>query len=47
MFRRYNDMVFERFWKRDLDIEDIAVIATALTKPVPTVQGFLCSVRIP
>jgi 2-hydroxychromene-2-carboxylate isomerase len=31
-FRRYNDMVFERFWKRELDIEDVAVIATALTE---------------
>jgi 2-hydroxychromene-2-carboxylate isomerase len=30
VFRRYNDTVFERFWKRDLDIEDVAVVATVL-----------------
>ena len=29
-FRRYNDTVFERFWKRDLDIEDVGVIAAVL-----------------
>jgi 2-hydroxychromene-2-carboxylate isomerase len=30
VFRRYNDAVFERFWKRELDIEDVSVIAAAL-----------------
>jgi 2-hydroxychromene-2-carboxylate isomerase len=29
-FRRYHDTVFERFWQRDLDIEDPAVIAGVL-----------------
>lgn len=29
-FRRYNDTVFEGFWKRELDIEDVAVIAAVL-----------------
>lgn len=29
-FRRYNDTVFERYWKRELDIEDIAVITAVL-----------------
>lgn len=29
-FRRYNDTVFERFWRRDLDIEDPAVVAGVL-----------------
>jgi 2-hydroxychromene-2-carboxylate isomerase len=30
VFRAYNDTVFERFWKRDLDIEDPAVLAGIL-----------------
>ncbi len=30
VFRAYNDTVFERFWKRDLDIEDAAVLAGVL-----------------
>jgi 2-hydroxychromene-2-carboxylate isomerase len=29
-FRKYNDIVFERFWKRELDIEDRRAIAEAL-----------------
>jgi 2-hydroxychromene-2-carboxylate isomerase len=32
VFRRYNDLVFERFWRRELDIEDIVVIAAVLTE---------------
>jgi 2-hydroxychromene-2-carboxylate isomerase len=32
VFRRYHDIVFERFWRRELDIEDIAVIAAVLTE---------------
>ena len=32
VFRRYNDRVFERFWKRELDIEDVAIIAAVLTE---------------
>ena len=28
--RAYQDRVFERFWKRELDIEDVAVLATVL-----------------
>ena len=30
MLRRYHDIVFERFWQRELDIEDPAVIAAVL-----------------
>ena len=30
VFRRYHDAVFERFWRRELDIEDVAVIAAVL-----------------
>jgi 2-hydroxychromene-2-carboxylate isomerase len=32
VFRAYHDRVSERFWKRELDIEDVAVIASALTE---------------
>src|SRR5271155_2417822 len=28
VFRKYNDLVFERFWKRELEIENPEVIAT-------------------
>ena len=30
--RSYNDKVFERFWKRELDIEDASVIASVLAE---------------
>jgi len=30
VFRAYNDTVFERFWKRELDIEDSEVVKTVL-----------------
>jgi 2-hydroxychromene-2-carboxylate isomerase len=32
VFRRYHDSVFERFWKRELDIEDAAVIGSILAE---------------
>jgi 2-hydroxychromene-2-carboxylate isomerase len=32
VFRSYNDRVFERFWKRELDIEDVRIIAAVLTE---------------
>ncbi len=32
VFRRYHDLVFERFWQRALDIEDVAVISAVLTE---------------
>ncbi len=32
VFRRYNDIVFERFWMRELDIEDASVIGAVLTE---------------
>jgi 2-hydroxychromene-2-carboxylate isomerase len=32
VFRRYHNAVFERFWKRELDIEDARVIAAVLTE---------------
>ncbi len=30
VFHRYNDTVFDRFWRRDLDIEDVAVLDSVL-----------------
>ena len=32
VLRRYNDITFERFWKRELDIEDASVIAAVLAE---------------
>lgn len=37
--RRYNDFVFERFWKRELDIEDAAVIVGVLAEAGADVAG--------
>jgi len=34
VLRRYNDITFERFWKRELDIEDPAVVAGVLAEAV-------------
>jgi 2-hydroxychromene-2-carboxylate isomerase len=31
VFRDYHDTIFERFWKRELDIEDIDTLAAVLT----------------
>jgi 2-hydroxychromene-2-carboxylate isomerase len=32
VFRAYHDRVFERFWQRELDIEDAAALAAVLTQ---------------
>ncbi|MGE5271691.1 MAG: 2-hydroxychromene-2-carboxylate isomerase [Thiohalocapsa sp.] len=40
VLRRYNDLVFERFWKRELDIEDVAVIAGVLGEVGADAGGF-------
>ena len=40
VFRRYNDLVFERFWQRALDIEDTAVIGAVLTEAGADGNGF-------
>jgi 2-hydroxychromene-2-carboxylate isomerase len=32
VLRRYNNLIFERFWQRELDIEDPAVIAAVLAE---------------
>ncbi len=40
VFRPYHDLVFERFFKRELDIEDPAVIAAVLDEAGADVTGF-------
>lgn len=40
VFRAYNDRVFERFWKRELDIEDADVIAGVLAEAGADTAGF-------
>jgi 2-hydroxychromene-2-carboxylate isomerase len=41
VFRKYNDLVFERFWKRELDIENPEVIAAVLKESGAEASGFL------
>jgi 2-hydroxychromene-2-carboxylate isomerase len=40
VLRRYHDMVFERFWKRELDIEDPDVIRAVLGEAGAAIEGF-------
>ena len=40
VFRGYHDRVFERFWKRELDIEDIAVVTAVLAEAGADTVGF-------
>ena len=40
VFRPYNDAVFERFWKRELDIEDRAVVRGVLEEMGADASGF-------
>ena len=40
VFRRYNDLVFDRFWKRELDIEDPAAIRRVLEESGANTAGF-------
>jgi len=37
----YHDRVFERFWKRELDIEDIAVVTAVLAEAGADTGGFI------
>jgi 2-hydroxychromene-2-carboxylate isomerase len=39
-FRAYHDRVFERFWRRDLDIEDARVVAAVLAETGADATGF-------
>ncbi|HXZ87751.1 MAG TPA: DsbA family protein [Candidatus Binataceae bacterium] len=40
VFPRYNDLVFERFWKRELDIEDRGAICKVLEESGAPVAAF-------
>jgi 2-hydroxychromene-2-carboxylate isomerase len=40
VFRRYHDAVFERFWKRELDIENPDVVGAVLTEAGADKAGF-------
>src|SRR5256885_3981482 len=40
VLRRYHDMTFERFWKRELDIEDPAVVGGLLAEAGADTAGF-------
>jgi 2-hydroxychromene-2-carboxylate isomerase len=40
LLRRYQDITFERFWKRELDIEDAAVITAVLAEAGADAAGF-------
>jgi 2-hydroxychromene-2-carboxylate isomerase len=39
-FRAYHDRIFERFWRRELDIEDPAAIAAVLSEADADAAGF-------
>jgi 2-hydroxychromene-2-carboxylate isomerase len=39
VLRRYHDITFERFWKRDLDIEDPTVVAAVLAEAGADTHG--------
>jgi 2-hydroxychromene-2-carboxylate isomerase len=40
-FRAYHDRVFDRFWKRELDIESAAALATVLAECGADIDGFV------
>jgi 2-hydroxychromene-2-carboxylate isomerase len=40
VFRAYHDRVFERFWRRELDIEDAKVVAALLAEAGAETAGF-------
>jgi 2-hydroxychromene-2-carboxylate isomerase len=40
-FRQYNDIVFERFWKRELDIEDMHAITAIVEEVGGSADDFL------
>ncbi|MGH8014250.1 MAG: 2-hydroxychromene-2-carboxylate isomerase [Candidatus Binataceae bacterium] len=39
-FHSYNDIVFERFWKRELDIEDLKAVTAVLRETGAGTDGF-------
>ena len=44
-FRAYHDRVFERFWKRELDIESPAALAAVLAECGADIGGFVSFVE--
>jgi 2-hydroxychromene-2-carboxylate isomerase len=40
VFRRYHDIVFERFWRRELDIESVPAIVAVLNEAGADVSEF-------
>jgi len=40
VFRDYHDRVYERFWKRELDVEDIAAVTAVLAEAGAETKGF-------
>jgi 2-hydroxychromene-2-carboxylate isomerase len=44
VFRRYHDLVFERFWRRDMDIENVDVISLVLSEVGAEGSRFLLGV---
>jgi len=40
VFRPYHDLVFERFFKRELDIEDIAAVGTVLAEAGADIESW-------
>src|SRR5689334_9435177 len=40
VLRRYHDIVFERFWKRELDIEDPDMVRAVLVEAGAEIEGF-------
>ena len=40
VFRRYHDMVFDQFWRRELDIESIPAIVTVLQEAGARAEAF-------
>jgi 2-hydroxychromene-2-carboxylate isomerase len=38
--KRYTDIIYERFWKRELDIEDVAVVSGVLIESGAVIDGF-------
>lgn len=40
VFRRYNDIVFERFWKREFDIESLDALSAVLAEAGADPSGF-------
>ena len=40
VFRRYNDLAFERFWQRAFDIENIDAVASVLGEAGAPAMGF-------